>query len=278
MSAPSFSLLTHILKLRHVGVLKRWLKFIGIRPDQFIVAVPRDDEIIGALNAVAEACRADLVLIHLDNPSDLKSNERPTLTDQFRSSRNLCCMLLKLDTVVHRDGQEDWLEKALARFEATPQAVFVTGTTRPYRADLATEDPNFCMTQRVSNNFMVIRRDWWIETQELYLDRAKTRFYVEGCIEWRCLDENLWGLRCLNRPDWRMLHVQVWDERLEGIQRSFEQGTALGPYLRGYEDDAIYEWERYYMSPVPSWPKRARIHAGRWRRDLLDRLSAALGK
>ncbi len=183
-------------------------------------------------------------------------------------------MLVKLDTLPYRRPGLLWQDAALAEMQK-PNAVFATGSTLPWRADLPTDDPRYALTRDVSNNFMFIDRDDWLRIQDIERETAAKlgRFANERAIDDYCRKNGRYGIRLLNRRDFRVFHTQEWGKRMGFVRWCFRNGVALKTFLDGFQEDRVAPpLHRYYMQPESMPIKAARIAFGLWRRDVVQRI------
>ncbi|MEM6827009.1 MAG: hypothetical protein AAF553_03615 [Pseudomonadota bacterium] len=265
-----FSLLTHIMRAEHLAVLDDWLDFIGHAPRRIIAVTSPGADVKESVRSWSAQKGTPMELAGECESSLIGPSETDYLNQQFEVAGSDLVMLVKLDTFPAREGHESWFKESMSLM-GTTGAQFLTGSTKPFRADGPTTDADHLITRRISNNFLVIEAPVWRRFQKLgrELDHDFGRFYTEGAVEHICQRDGGFGIRRLNTSSWRVFHTQVWDDRATAIREAVKTGgAALGPFLDGFEDDLFGKpaWERYFMYPRPSRLKLLRIALGRWRR------------
>lgn len=270
----NYTLLTNIAQAHHLAILDDWLEFLAVPPAAISAVLPDNPDVEAQ---VVDFCRARGITFV---PTEIKfdraamQNETPLLLEQIGTTKTEWAMVVRLDTFPFRSRHKDWLQVAeqALRDNAAP---FLTGATRLYRADQPTDNPNIVRTQRISNNFVFIKPDFWLEVIKNARDTKDLQeniFFAEAAVETHCSTMNVWGLRWLNTPDWRVFHTQLWGPDQAEARKSYRKGYRIAEYMWGVEDDQRHPWTRYYLSPKPSLVKRARIYLGRIRREFSDSL------
>lgn len=266
-----YTLVTTIVARHHLRILEDWLEFLVIPPKAINVLLADDPAL---KEEVAHFCENRSISFEPSRESfdhKAREGETTTLLAQMRRISTQWVLVVRLDTFPFRLGHDLWLRDVGVALKEK-NLPFMTGTTRPYRADLPTTDKRFLLTQRLSNNMLLINSDFWLTTIENALSKneVRTRYFTEGAIESACFESDVWGLRLRNKPTWRVFHTQVWGQEQTALREAFRAGYRVEWYMRGYEDDQRYEWTRYYLSETPSLIKRARIHLGFIRRKLMN--------
>lgn len=264
-----YALATNVMDPLSIGVLEDWLNFLGPQPGSLHCFCGGNEAAKDAVSRLCTTRGIRLILTPDEVCEDVRHDEISILRWQFEHVSEPYCALIHLDTLPYREGDDDWLAESLAAMEENG-FLFITGSSRVFRADRARETPSQMATQRISNNFVVLRPREWLALEREYRpirDRFE-RYYTEAFIEHHCAEKDVWGLRLVNRPDWRVFHVQVWDTRIWAIREKFRAGQGIDAFLNGYEDDQLYLWDMYYMHPKPSWLRLMRIKLGRLRREI----------
>lgn len=269
--APSVALLTFVLEEHHCVILEDWIAFFDHPIAELVVHLGKDP---GIETRVRQLCEAHGIRLHdmgRTTPRETTDSEQQLLEKQFDAvTADLGCVV-RLDTIPYRARNVTWQDAALALMKETG-ACFMTGSTLPYRADRPTARPEFMLTQSISNCFLVIQPEIWRTLQAGTQDSESKygRFLVEGAAEDYVAENGLWGLRLVNGEDIRIFHCQEWGLRLLRIRDSFRKGYRISPFLRGYQDDYLYENARYYMQRREPLLRRARVFLGYWRRRLFN--------
>jgi hypothetical protein len=264
-------ILTFVLQAHHCVILEDWLDFFDHPVKKIVVHVGTDPEILRTLEALAAGRDITLVPVGPTTPVETSQNELSLLVKQFEhvDQEDLAC-IVKLDTFPFRAPGKAWQDEALLAMRRHG-ALFITGSTLPYRADLGTTSENILLTQRVSNCFLILSKGVWFRALESSFGNQSDhgRFAPEGDFESYLASTDQYGLRVRNSPDLRIFHCHEWGARQRKIRRSFRKGKGVSRYLRGYQDDLWGPGARFYMKRPPSLAKRIRIAFGRWRRQLL---------
>jgi len=260
----SISLLTHVLDAKHLVVLQDWLEFVGREFDELVVIISDCSEIKMALEQLCHEYEATLRIAGTANPTTAEGwNEDAHLTKQFQTAKSDYVLLFKLDTLPYRQEYQDWLDETLAILIAK-KAIFITGSTQPFLNDLPLDEDHY-LTQRVSNNFLIIDPKRWLNLQDRYREctRDRGRFASEARLEICCEETREFGIRRKNKANWRVFHTQLWDNRLISARQKFKNGYKVEDYMRGYQDNLGDPWRSYYLHPVPSLYERAFLRVKR---------------
>ncbi len=271
MSRP-YALATNLLQPMSLQVLEDWIEFLG-RPPATLHCFCGGNP--AAKTAIETFCNTHNIALELTPDEvceDVRASELEVVKWQFSHATEEWCFLVRLDALPFRVGEEDWLDRCIEMIEAKG-FMFATGAARVFRADTSIDHPHYMATQRLSNNCILLRpRDWLaLEEQHTHLRQTFGRYYTEGFFETYLRESDNWGLRLVNRPDWRVFHVQVWDERMFDVRENFRSGQGVGPFLEGYEDDYTDPWTRWYMFPKTPLSKRLRVKLGRLKRQVFSR-------
>ena len=280
-------------------VLTDWLDFLPRRPDRVIVSTLKHD---GDVHPVyRELVSEGLIdeLIELDAPGfDGRTAETlgtMSALDAARQGGFTHALQVKLDTLPWRDHgtNEDWLDEALAILQEGNYFAF-TGSMSAYDTEPVptieggTDFPpgRYYETQRFSVNFSIfdpddfVRRvvealggDWCLDPVR-FVERKgdeQSRFAVESVITQMIEAEGRWCFSRNETPDWSVLHVNVWGERLQAVRDRYRRREGVEKFLnRGdwprRQHRELWDWQ--YGTPVPSAMKRLRVKVGRWRRGL----------
>lgn len=274
-----FAILTHIMRGEHLAVLDDWVDFFGSSPSRLIAVGPPDPGVQESIQSWGKKRNVPIVLAAACEAKDILPNETKYLNHQFEVAATDLVALIKLDTFPAREGYSDWFSESLYLMRSTG-AQFITGSTKPFRADEATVDPDFLLTRRVSNNFLVIEAPVWRRFQKLgsKLNHDFGRYFTEGAIEKICERDGDFGIRRLNSSNWRVFHTQAWGQEATRVRDAVKAGgRVLKPFLEGYQDDLFGRplWEQYFMYAKPSRLKIWRIAFGRWRKAFLAKKVAS---
>ncbi len=263
----AITLTTFVLQPHHVIIVEDWLDFFDQGVRDLVVHVGADPEIEPRLKALCDSRKVGLRILGSVSVCDTTDNELDLLYEQFAVVKDGLVCMVRLDTLPYRRPDLRWQADAIDRMIAAG-APFLTGATKPFRADQATAVSQFLRTQRVSNCFIILAPNFWHVAQgdRAEAERRYGRFSSEGSIEDYLVENGLWGLRCVNRADFRIFHCQEWSLRLLDVRRAFQAGRKIQPFLRGYQDDLMGANARFYLHPGPPLIKRLRIRLGAWRR------------
>lgn len=269
MSEP-YTLVTNFLQTPSYPVLVDWLDFLPYPPQALLCYCGENRDTEKMARELCAERGIEFVLPPGDLTEDIRKSDLPVIRWHFENTKTPWCMRVALDTIPYRTDEADWLSQAIDIMKSEDR-LFLTGSTKPFRADQPAGADGFLLTTRVSLNFFMIRPERWIEIFDAFVAEQPVykRFFPEGAIEHYSKNNNVLGLRLENTTTRRVFHVQEWDERVAGIRTAFRAGQGIGPFLDGYTDDERYDWERYFMWPKPPVAKRARIAFGAWRRRVL---------
>ena len=263
----SVALLTFVLQEHHCVILEDWIKFFDHPVDELVVHVGADAAIVLRLEKICAAYEIKFSNLGVTTAGETTENEKNLLSAQFDATTSDFACVVRLDTLPFRQEGIEWQNGAMKLLDRL-DAPFLTGGALPFRADRSVDDPNYRLTQRISNCFLIIRPHVWKDLQQSNAaSEAKYgRFSVEGVVEENLVARDLWGLRLLNRRDLRVLHSQEWGKRLLFVRDEFLKGRKITPFLRGHQDDFLGPNERHYLELKPPLARRFRIFVGRWRR------------
>jgi hypothetical protein len=266
----SYAIVTNLLQTVSMQVLVDWVDFFDTPPSSIVCYFGGNRDAETLLQDFCDTRGITLIVAPDDLTEDIRKLDMPVLRWQFANVPEDYCVRVSLDTLPFRNGRDGWFEACIDTMEAE-DLVYATGSTRKFRTDQAHPTPGYVLTQRVSFNFIVMRPQRWLELERQYahLEKVYDRFHCEGFLEDYCRETGRYGLRLENGTDFRIFHVQIWDERMLEVRDNFRAGRGIGPFITGYEDDQLYEWTMYYMHPKPPLPKRIRIEMGRLRQKLL---------
>lgn len=268
--SPTFSFLIHIMHTRELRVLDDWMAFLNSPPTRLIAVLGEDPALEQEVAGFCDRYGMGLEVVGRATPKTLMVNERHFLRTQFEAAGGDLCGICKLDTIPFRSGSDHWVADVLAAM-TREEALFVTGSTLPYRADRLLDGSRYLSTKQFSLNFAFMRGPVWKEIQDRWeVELAHLgRFIPEGAVEHHCQVENLHGLRLVNTSEFRVFHTQEWGDRMDKVRARFKAGSGIDRYLKGCQDDFMGPNEAYYMLPKPPLSKRARVAAGQWRRKLI---------
>lgn len=263
-------LLTFVLQKHHCTILEDWLDFFDHPIKSLVLHVGADPKIREALDEIAKRKSLALVVLGTTTPQGTTDNELALLVEQFQhvGADDLAC-LVKLDTFPFREPGRTWQAETLQMMQRQ-QALFITGSTLPYRADLPTDVPNLLLTQRVSNCFLIVSKNVWLRALETSFSGQSEfgRFAPEGDFETYLARTGQYGVRMVNTMESRIFHCHIWGPEQTKVRARFRQGRGVGPFLSGYQDDYWGPNAKLYMQKPLPLLKRVRIAIGRWRRGL----------
>jgi hypothetical protein len=274
---PTYSFLTKVLDARHAVVARDWLTFLTVRPTEMVIFGADDPRIRVELDRLAQEFSIPYQFLPSNPGDDLQLRETAILKRMVEASRCQYVFMCNLDTLPFRRGpnEERWMEEIFERLEGPGELAFFSACGLRYRDDTLEPSGKYFLTQRFSNNCGLLRRSHWLAAidarpQELLQGEAE-RFHSEWALEEGYRQENRFGLRRKDTLDWRVFHVQRWDETLLKTRDRFLRGADVKRFLNRVVEDNIHPWENIYDHPAPSPIKRLRIRFGKWRRTLLNR-------
>ena len=273
VAMAEYTIITKILDLKHLVILKDWLKFLHHPPSKIILYTPHND-----LDEIEKTIALDQKgAIQLVSPLDSESlyeNETSILKRLVQESETELFVSLNMDTLSFQEGHNNWFPE-VAELILNDKILFFSGCGLLFRGDKPKDDGRHLATQRFSNNFAIMKKSRWLDIMARYNQNIvpveSARFHSEWAIEEACRQEKLFGLRRYDALDWRVFHVQQWDDRLFKTREKFLKGSNLNNFMNRYNEDYQHPWEVYYNYPKPSIIKRARIHIGKIRREVLGK-------
>lgn len=274
---PTFTLLTKVLALHHCVILRDWLAFLSDPPLEMLIYGPSDAPIAKEIEQLSQEFRIPWRAMPARPEDDLKNHETQVMSRMVGEARAEYLLLIHLDTLPYRrDGHEPaWLQEAFARLTSDDRLKFFSGCGVRFIEDQLEVSGKYRRTQRFSNNFGLISKQFWLESManhglESITDDVGRRFHSEWAIEEELRQKNLWGLRPVDTMDWRVFHVHQWDDRLLKTRELYRRGVKVSKYLNRIHDIQMYPWVYYYNFPRPPMLRRIRIWAGKWRREIVD--------
>jgi hypothetical protein len=274
---PTFSLLTKVLAPHHCTILHDWLAFLTTPPLEMLIYAPNDAAIAREIERLAQEFRVPWQVIPMRPEDDLKHNETQIMNRMVQEANGAYLLLVHLDTLPFRgDGQETaWLQEVFARLASDDRLRFFSGCGVRFLEDELEPSGKYRRTQRFSNNFGLISKEFWMAAMAAHPVAAMTndvgqRYHSEWAIEEELRQKNLFGLRPVDGMDWRVFHVHHWDGRLLKTRELFRRGVKIKRYLNRIHDQQMHPWIYYYNYPKPPWLRRVRIWAGKLRRDIIN--------
>lgn len=267
-----YALLTNLITPQSLPVLRDWLDFMPYPPKRLICYCGYNEGNKALLRDLAREVGTTLVIAPDTLTEDIRTSDLPVLEWQFAQVEEEYCLKISLDTIPYQKRDEDWLNPIIDTMEQEG-FVFLTGSTRLFRADTPYRDPDLYRTQRISLNFVIMRPEFWLDLFRTRTDLKQQygRFACEGIVEHHSRENGLYGLRLANTTDRRVFHVQIWDERIDARRAAIRDDAKVAHFLTGYEDDYTYPWERYFMFPKHPLMRRIRIGLGRMRRQIFPK-------
>lgn len=265
----SFDVVVHPAALSELTVLSDWLDFMSWPPAKIVAFVGEDPAIAEELTKICDSRGVNLDVLGVKSGKEFFHSESKSLFEQFEAVSADLALLIKLDTLPFRSARDNWLEEVLTVKEQTG-ALFISGGTQPYKADDPTSSQEFLKTKRVSNNFLMIApQDWLrIHTARGTRENIEDRYATERNLEFHCAETEDFGIRCVNSPDWRVFHTQVWGNDVFALREKFRAGYRVQRFLKGYQDDLYHPWQAHYLHAAPNALKLARIKFGEFRQSL----------
>ncbi|MBW4516008.1 MAG: hypothetical protein KME11_12385 [Timaviella obliquedivisa GSE-PSE-MK23-08B] len=277
---PTFALLTKVLDPRHTIILRDWLEFLTIPPQELIIYMLDTEDVYQSVDALCTEFQLTWKPVFTAPDDDLANNETHVLLRMVKQVESEYLLFINLDTLPYRQGVEEeaWLQDVFAQMVGNDQFVFFSGCGVIFRDDKKLDAlGNYLQTQRFSNNFGLLRKDFWmLAMQNHSLDQAEQlgvyRFHSEWALEEEFRQKNLFGLRRVETLNWRVFHVQQWGDRLFKTRDLFQRGVGIKRYLNRVHEDVIHRLDYHYNYPQPSLVRRITIWVGQHRRSVWSRL------
>ncbi len=259
------------------AVLEDWRRFAGPAIGEVVVAVSSQGDPPQVYRQLEDEGVIDRLIVIPANGRSVNDIDTVGIVACLQAAKCDYALLTKLDTLPHRDGNENWLAEALGKIRKQN----LWGMTGSFRPDQARPlDDRYSLTRQFSNNFALLKPadyidavrdhcgDWVLDPQspsstELGFDRFDTERAVDLWLEKQ--DRDL--LYREEQPDWTVFHVNVWGDTLERVRERFLKRRGIAKYLNRSElSYGPYQWQNYYSHPKPNLVKRTRVHVGAWRR------------
>lgn len=283
IDTPAFTLLTKVFDARHTVILKDWLEFLTVAPKELVVYLPENPDIYHAVDQLCQEYQILWKPIYIAPGEDVKNNETDVLLRMVKRVNSEYLLLINLDTLPYRDRAEtNWLQEVFTQLQQNQQLVFFSGCGLVFRGDKA-KSKNYLQTQRFSNNFGLIRKDFWLaaianHSVDHIREAGADRFHSEWALEEEFQQKNVYGLRRIETLDWRVFHVQQWGDRLFETRDLFHRGVRVEQYLNRVHEDCVSSWDYYYNFPKPPLLHRIRVWTGKYRRLVLNQIKYQLAK
>lgn len=267
LERPSVSILTYVLEPHHCALLEDWFDFFDHPVASLIVHVGADPLIRDKLTEICEKRGIRFTSLGVRTAAEIIPNELTLLREQFSAVVDGLGCVIRLDTLPFKAPGVTWQDEALDAMESSG-ALFITGSTQPFRADRPLRRNSLMLTQRVSNCFLIVAPEVWVRLQQGTQGSFERygRYVVEGAPEDYLLANGLWGIRLVNRFDLRLFHTQEWSPRILQVRAAFHTGKGISRFLKGHAED--YSGSYYMKSGLPPL-RRLRIVLGTWRRKAL---------
>lgn len=275
-----FTLLTKVLDARHTIILRDWLEFLTIPPQELVAYIPERNDVYQALDDLCTDFQLSWKAVPIAPGDDLKNNETHVLLRMVQQVNSEYLLLVNLDTLPYRQGVEEnaWMQDVFANLVGDEPLVFFSGCGLIFHDDKKIDgSENYLRTQRFSNNFGLLRKDLWLAAMQNHsLAQAEklgfSRYHSEWALEEEFRQKRLFGLRRVETLNWRVFHVQQWGDRLFKTRDLFQRSIGVKRYLNRVHEDSIHRSDYYYNYPQPSFIRRIRTWVGRYRRDILSRM------
>ncbi|NJR38451.1 MAG: hypothetical protein HC781_05900 [Leptolyngbyaceae cyanobacterium CSU_1_4] len=279
IKVQTFTLLTKVMDARHTIVLRDWLEFLTVLPQDLVVYIPNQDDIHQALEVLCTDFQLTWKPVFVSPEDDLKNHETAVLLRMVNQVNSKYLLFVNLDTLPYRQGNEEnaWLQDVFDKM-VDDRWVFFSGCGVMFHGDRPLDAAgNYLCTQRFSNNFGLLRKDLWMSAIQNYsLEEAEkagcSRFHSEWALEEEFRQNNLFGLRRVDTLNWRVFHVQQWGDRLFKTRDLFQRGVGVQRYLNRVHEDSIDRLDYYYNYPQPPLSRRIRIWIGKYRRTIWSRM------
>ena len=263
--------LTKLMAVAHLPVLEDWMAFLPAPPARMVLYVPADPAVIAAARDFAEARPFPVQIFEARPGENLRQAETVILQRLLDGATERYAMLVNLDTLPFRRGEEGWYDEVIRGIEADPACVFFTATGRFHRADRPGIAPHLLRTQRFSNNFAIVELAFWRRamttwSMESVRGQGVERYHSEWALEQELTATGEYGLRRLASDSWRVFHVHQWGPELFVTREKFRAGRGTQAYAAKAFEDVRHEWQGYFNGPKPPLLFRARVALGAARR------------
>lgn len=262
-------------------VLEDWIQFLCGKPKKTVFVVSSTGALPPVYNDLEnEGVIDEVIEIGLQGRS-VHQVDPLAIRTAIEAARTEWVLLVKLDTLPYRVGNETWLKDDMEMVER--EGLFgVTGGWRP--EDQKPLSNSHSLTQKYSNNFALFRTAEWLEVHDKYLGRDwqgpmtttpnfqgdSARFATEASVEDYLRKTGRQMLIRHESNEWSVFHVNVWGERLREVREQYIRRVKVDSFLntgQPVQRKLLYPWEKYYMYPAPSVYRRFRIWFGReWRK------------
>lgn len=270
---PTYTLITKVLDPRHIAILRDWLEFLSIPPTELIIYFPNRQDIYNEMSSFYAETQIPWKPCQAQEDEDLKNNETEILLRMINIANSQYILLCNLDTLPYRNGPYEnfWLQEVFSRLQNDNQLVFFSNCGVTFQADELEPSGRYFRTQRFSNNFGLIKRKTWLSIInhrgiDQIPNEATRRFHSEWALEEDFRENNLFGLRRLDTVNWRVFHVQQWDDRLFKTRELFRKGVNITHYLNRVYEEVRHNYDFYYNYPNPSLLRQIRVWIGAKRR------------
>lgn len=112
IKVQTFTLLTKVMDARHTIVLRDWLEFLTVLPQDLVVYIPNQDDIHQALEVLCTDFQLTWKPVFVSPEDDLKNHETAVLLRMVNQVNSKYLLFVNLDTLPYRQGNEEnaWLQ------------------------------------------------------------------------------------------------------------------------------------------------------------------------
>jgi len=276
--AISYTYLTNVLEAHHSIILRDWLEFIGVLPLELVVYIRDDQKIKDEVAKVAASFGVPFTLMLREEGDDLRNNETAVLKRMVARAKGEFLFFAHLDTIPFRSGpsEDRWFEDVFS-YMGRDGCVFFSACGVRFRADQEYVKGKYLRTKRFSNNCALVSKKFWEDAlahnpADGLVKTETYRFHSEWAVEEELRKSNLFGIRRHDSLEWRVFHVQQWDERLLLTREMFRRGEGVKAFFNRVHEDYRHPWEIHFNYPRPGQLKRLRIRIGELRRAMIAKV------
>ncbi len=274
----SYTYLTNVLEPHHSIILRDWLEFMTVLPLELVVYIRDDQKIKEEVAKVAASFGVPFTPIFPEEGDDLRNNETAILKRMVGRTKGEFLFFAHLDTLPFRSGpgEDRWFEDVFS-YMGQDGCVFFSACGLRFRADQELVAGRYLRTQRFSNNCALIAKKFWEDAlvcnpADGLVSTGAYRYHSEWAVEEKLRKRNLFGIRRYDSLDWRVFHVQQWDDRLLMTRDLFRRGEGVKAFFNRVHEDYRHPWEIYFNYPRPGRFKRLRIRLGELRRNMMAKV------
>ena len=242
-------------------VIQDWFNFLGGKPAEVIVIDCGSDSKTQATcwKMFQKGMIDKLQLIHPDNDDFGKDKGYIKEYTAGAVATKPYVLTFKTDTLPYRQGQEGWLEEALAYLDR--EEVFALSGAWNLPAMDHQAWPGWYFSKKCSYNFALMKRSMFMAAahefgHEFILSGFKgenpaiktgfeeygelanqDRYFVEVAFEKYLQHHNLYALSKVEDPNWTVFHTNVHDDRLKQVREEYLARQDIEKFMNvGFSD------------------------------------------